>query len=89
VHLNRTGKRPVSKQVASEIWNLSATGNISHYFGMEGGTGTNSIKLCRKADNDHLMDELNIVSDRLRPSHSHPYQTTHTFNKQTSIASSR
>jgi hypothetical protein len=28
MHLNGTGKRPVSKQLASEIWNLSATEEI-------------------------------------------------------------
>jgi hypothetical protein len=29
MHLNGTGKKPVSKQLASEIWNLSATEEIS------------------------------------------------------------
>jgi hypothetical protein len=74
MHLNRRVKGLVSKQLASEIWNLSTTEEIPPItFGWKGVQEqiASSYTLAnerRKVDNDYLMNELKNVPDKLRPS---------------------
>jgi hypothetical protein len=71
MHLNRRGKELVSKQLASEIWKLSATEEIppiSLGWKVVQEQVVSSYALAhetRKADNDYLMEELKIVPDKL------------------------
>jgi hypothetical protein len=71
MHLNRRGKGLVSKQLASEIWKLSATAEIPPvslgWKAVEDQVVSSHalVHETRKADNDYLMDELKIVPDKL------------------------
>jgi hypothetical protein len=71
MHLNRRGMGLVSKQLASEIWKLSATEEmppISLGWKAVQDQVMSSLALVhetRKAHNDYLMDELKIVPDKL------------------------
>jgi hypothetical protein len=69
MHLNRTGKGLVSKQLASEIWKLSATEEIPpislgwKVVQEQVVSSYAVVHETRKVDNDYPMDELKIVPD--------------------------
>jgi hypothetical protein len=71
MHLNRRGKRLVAKQLASEIWNLSAAEEMPP-ISLRWKTVQEQIVLgcavvveARKSEGDCLMDELKTVPDKL------------------------
>jgi hypothetical protein len=75
MHLNRRGKGLVSKQLASEIWKLSAAEEIPPislgWKAVQNQVVSSHalVHQTRKADNDYLMDGLKIVPDKLVVKH--------------------
>jgi hypothetical protein len=71
MHINRRGKGLVSKQLASEIWKLSAAEEIPPislgWKAVQDQVVSSHALMheTRKAENDYLMDGLKIVPDKL------------------------
>jgi hypothetical protein len=71
MHLNRRGKGLVAKQLASEIWNLSAAEEMPPISLGWKTIQEQIVSSCalvlhaRKAEDDRLVDELKTVPDKL------------------------
>jgi hypothetical protein len=71
MHLNRRGKELVAKQLAPDIWNLSAAGEMPaislgwNTIQEQTVPGCALVLLAGKGEGDCLMDELQTVPDKL------------------------